>query len=584
MLRAAEGHGETECRPRANDERDLHARFSRCGLDIPVKIQEAHHDSVDGLVTHWVKPSSWIRELMRLFPECLTGGFRNTANIRFQLRSFWTFYEGYHPTHAIFSSENRRRLDRVIPLALFGDEGRGPKRGQFLLWSMESVLGHRDLESPSSCRCAGELLAFPLVDALGTYDPDIPSSHEFARAIRQSISLKGHSYITKHLVFGLPSWMYKKHPEVELKHIDLMVSDLQMLGTSGVNVHGEQWYACVVASKGDFKHQVAIGNLNRSYNSIGTTYGNLMCSFCKAGAPGYPFENADYAPIWARTLYDERPWAVRPSLMSISYDESKPEDLLKLDLFHLWKVGLGRDLAGSAVIIYCRLGFWDIPGEGRDLNDRLGWAHASFKLWCLAGHHCAGLQHFSKAFFNLKTFADSAWSNSKGSDTMLINRWLHWFTCLLLQSPTPQSQPHEQLLRIFRRVAEHSFEIMDVCYSHGLWLSIPCAKNLYIKLMCLLRGYRRLAYEAVRLQMVGWGLKPKYHALHHMAYSLRQQILTGNCLALNPMAWGNESNEDTIGKVCRLARKVDVRTITRRVLQRYFLKKRALLKRNRKQR
>lgn len=99
--------------------------------------------------------------------------------------------------------------------------------------------------------------------------------------------------------------------------------------------------------------------------------------------------------------------------------------------------------------------------------------------------------------------------------------------------------------------------------------------------MCLLRGYRRLAYEAVRLQMVGWGLKPKYHALHHMAYSLRQQILS---LALNPMAWGNESNEDTIGKVCRLARKVDVRTITRRVLQRYFLKKRALLKRNRKQR
>lgn len=79
--------------------------------------------------------------------------------------------------------------------------------------------------------------------------------------------------------------------------------------------------------------------------------------------------------------------------------------------------------------------------------------------------------------------------------------------------------------------------------------------------------------------MVAFGLKPKFHALAHLAHEIRVQLKMGNQLALNPLAWGNEQNEDTIGHVCRLTRRVSVRTVTTRVLQRMFLKKYALLKR-----
>ena len=86
-----------------------------------------------------------------------------------------------------------------------------------------------------------------------------------------------------------------------------MVDDLNALFSSGVEVDGTTWYGCVVGAKGDFKHHVSVGNLNRSYNTIGLAYGNLMCSFCLAGAPGFPFETIEHSPLWEKTLYSSRP-------------------------------------------------------------------------------------------------------------------------------------------------------------------------------------------------------------------------------------------------------------------------------------
>ena len=109
---------------------------------MPVKIEDVVHRSGNHCVTsHWVRPSSWVRELMRLYPGSLTGGLTDINDIDLQFRTFWRLYQQFHGDHQIFSSPLQHHLGRVIPIALFGDEGRGPKRGQFLVWSMESVLG-----------------------------------------------------------------------------------------------------------------------------------------------------------------------------------------------------------------------------------------------------------------------------------------------------------------------------------------------------------------------------------------------------------------------------------------------------------
>lgn len=553
---------------------------------MPVKVEDVTHGQggSDAVVTHWVRPSSWVKELMRLFPVCLTGGFTETNDIALQFRSFWKAYKQFHPGHKIFSSNlNGSLLDRVIPLALFGDEGRGPKRGQFLIWSIESVLGVDDQPHDFKCKCSDGLASMPLVDALGCEDagPTYFTSAEYERVCRQTVNYKNHSYITRHLLFGLPSYLMKAHPEVEEKHIQLLVDDLNYLFSTGAEVRGERWYVCVVGSKGDFKHQGKLGNLERSYYSIGRTYGNMMCSLCEAGAPGFPFETIEHEPLWVRSLHRARPWSTPPTISTLEFDDLKPEALLKLDLFHLWKVGLGRDLAGSGVITFCRIGMFDFPGCSKDLDGRLIYAHGSFKLWAMANHRTPGLQSFSKAFFVMKSYADSPWSNSKGADTVLLIQWLHWLVSLNLKTPVDglDLQSYGRMLRLFKHTAEQSFGVMEVVYTHGLWLSRTCAKHLYGRLFLLLRGYRSLAAEALKFRFNAFGLKPKMHAIAHVAFELRQQLLAKRKRILNPLAWGCEQNEDTVGRVSRIARKVSVRTITKRVLDRYFLKKRALLKR-----
>lgn len=575
LLRAAAGIQKDS----TNDERDLHARFIKWGFSMPVSIESLNHESgKKTFTTHWVRPSSWVKTLMRLYPGSLTGGFENIEDIRLQFRSFWAAYKDYHPEHGIFESPLVNQLGQVIPIALFGDEGRGPKRGQVLIWSIESVLGLDDCKP--NCKCAEAMKTLPKDDVGVDSDEDDvrPCTAEFARATRQSTNNKNHSYLTRHVLFTLPHWIYKRHPEFESTHIKLMVEDLKALASEGVDVNGIRWFACVVGSKGDFKHQNLVGKLERSYNTIGVTYGNAMCSFCLAGTPGYPWERIDHNPIWSRSLFSSRPWSETPDVALLDYDSEKPEAILKLDMFHLWKVGLGRDLAG-AVIVFARIGLFDGPGDPSDIKSRLIRAHSSFKLWALANHKSPGLQSFSKAYFNLKTYADSPWANAKGSDCTLLNQWLRWVAGLHLQNPTPESQRHAHMLRLFKHTADQSFAIFDVGYSHGLWLSRGCAKHLYTRLFLLLRGYRALASEVLKLKMNAWGLKPKAHAIHHVAFEIRSQLLKKNKLVMNPLCWGNEQNEDTMGRVARLSRKVATRTLTTRTLSRYFLKKRALMQR-----
>ena len=116
----------------------------------------------------------------------------------------------------------------------------------------------------------------------------------------------------------------------------------------------------------------------------------------------------------------------------------------------------------------------------------------------------------------MKSYADSPWSNSKGSDTTMLNQWLHWVASLHLVSPTAESQPYERLLRLFKHTVEQSFAMLEICYSHGLWLTRCCAKHLYGRIFLLLRGYKSLATEVLKSQFNAFGLKPKMHALHHV--------------------------------------------------------------------
>ena len=309
-----------------------------------------------------------------------------------------------------------------------------------------------------------------------------------------------------------------------------------------------------------------------------------MCHLCYAGDPNYPFEEVDDEPGWASTLFQSRPWEENgPQLGFIPYDRfGRQEGMFRHDhLFHLFKVGMSRDVVGSLIVLYARLSFFDsddcADGESKDINDRLARAFGSFKLWCLQDKKSPGCRSFTRSFLNCKTFAQSPWSNSKGSDSTLLLKWLLWFTGLQLSLDT---QGFEQFFKTARKVIESILGMHKICETHGLFLDRACAQLLYVKMMTIARGYHALARLAMSFFMVGFAVKPKYHGLKHAAYKLRLALKKGAPKMLSPNFASCESNEDHVGKISSLARKVSTRTIGHRILQRYFLKSRALFQRH----
>ncbi|CAE7342714.1 unnamed protein product, partial [Symbiodinium sp. CCMP2456] len=575
---------EEKRRQAPNEERDCHRLFKRWGLSLPVPITEKTFvlDDSETADTAYIRVEDWLLYLLKRNRSLLAGG---NDSLEFQLQAYWMAYRQTHSTHPVF--ERGLDLGTTIPLAFYSDEGKGPKRGNYVVAAIESPIGLQDVADDFTCTCKEDVEKAPQQfvpgrQAAGPYTPMEEA------ALKQNHTCKGHSYLTRHVLFGLPDWVYKHYPEVLEKMTNQVADELSRLFTSGPEVNGKVYTACLVGIKGDMK-QIAekIAYLNRYYARMGPVNYNGVCAHCMAGtSPTLPFDELSHEPQWASTLYQQRPWDSTPALCSVPHDPVAPEKVLKYDIFHCFKVGLGRDICGSVVLL-ARLGYYDDPDGSddseRNIQARLNRAYQHFKLWRLASGKTAALRYFSKGLFSLKNLTDFAWSNTKGSDTTLLLQYIKFFVTILLQRPSlPRSHAH--LFRALRKTITESQEAFEIMYSHGLWLRRPCAQQLYLRLMSVLSGYQYVAKQALTMGLTFYSLKPKFHAIHHLAYDLRVALLAEAKLIPNPITWNCEMGEDLIGRICSLSLKVSVTTINKRVLQRHFLKKAALIRRHRQDR
>ena len=129
-----------------------------------------------------------------------------------------------------------------------------------------------------------------------------------------------------------------------------------------------------------------------------------------------------------------------------------------------------------------------------------------------------------------------------------------------------------------RQLAQAYLSMFSSIHQHSLWMTRPCARLLYINMMRVLRGYQLLGSLCLKQGYRAFIQKPKNHGLH-VAFSLKEQLCSGCLLVLNPETWSCEQDEDFVGRVSRLSRKVDVRKQGYRVFNRLFLKIRAVRKR-----
>ena len=567
-------------REATNAERDCHRKFTRLGFSLPLTIESIDHEiGKNVLTTKWVKVSTWLKYFLSKAPSSL--GIA-TVSFQSQCKAFWDLYQQVHPTHMIYGSG--KDLSKCVPISLYGDEGKGPKRANYLDITWETPFGLSEFKS--SCTCADELRQVPQ-DAIPSCQCDRHGvdPHSVGLCRRMSTTQKGHSYLTRRLVFGLPSYQYKANRQILHEHMVRLAEDMISLFENGVLVDtgGDHctFFGVLIGIKGDMKFHAETAGFTRCYSNLskkGNT--NPMCAWCLAGSPGIPFEETAAIPGWVGSMFAERPWRENnsPQLAAIPFDSSRPEFAFKFDPFHLLKVGISRDLTGSIIIILARLGFFDMAAaDGRDLPSRLERAHGNFKLFCLQQGKSPGLRSFSRSFFNYQTTRCTPWTNSKGSDSTLLVKWLTWFIGLQLAT---DSQGVETFLKIAKQVLLNVTGLHKICETHGLFLERQCAQRLYIHILAVCRGYHALAHEALGFRMIAFGVKPKYHALKHVLWELRKQLVVPSPLVLSPAVWGCEQNEDHVGRVSALSRTVSVRTLTLRIHQRYFLKTRALLVRN----
>ena len=175
---------------------------------------------------------------------------------------------------------------------------------------------------------------------------------------------------------------------------------------------------------------------------------------------------------------------------------------------------------------------------------------------------------------------DAAWSNSKGSDTMILLKYLRFQLSLVIRDAGPAVAQHVQILTLLRDVVDQGIQMCDLIYSHNILLPRKCASRLYLHIMVLIRGYKRVAAHCLQHNFSGFRLKAKLHAIAHIGLEIREGLKTAAARLLNPVIWACELNEDHIGHVARVSRKLATKTLGLRMAQRYLLKSKAIFRRH----
>ena len=475
------------------------------------------------------------------------------------------------PTH-------QSRWPTTLACALHGDEGRGLKKGHTCVLMLESTLG---LDSTPLRKRKAEV-ACDCQKRCRTLDGYVSCK----QVERQRTNLRHHCYLTKWTICALPNKMVKVEdesssaPDPLLKLMEIVCDDLRSLAVDGILINGTRWWLQLTGFKGDQDWFRKVCLLKRCWKQQ-ISLGKPMCMECGAGPPGVPFEDVSGQARWRDTLWFERPWGEesKPPVEKIVFEAARPERCLRRDLFHLTKQGTFRDFIAGATLLLMWLGYWDDEFESNDRPHLFTRAHSSFKMWCMANSVTPGLRSFSPLFFNAASWNSYGWVNCKGSDCMHLIKWLRVQCFAFLQEMKDRS--HEETLRMIMKTAEYAIAFTQMTYSHGLWLPRHCAWALWRDLDHFLRGYTYLAHLAkTQHSFTAFGMKGKMHLIAHLKEDVRGWLSDRSLrYIINPQAWGCESNEDTVGRVSRLSRRVHQKHGARRTLELVLIKSKAVHRR-----
>ena len=112
-------------------------------------------------------------------------------------------------------------------------------------------------------------------------------------------------------------------------------------------------------------------------------------------------------------------------------------------------------------------------------------------------------------------------------------------------------------------------KFMRGIYSQDVFMESDVGAELSNYLYSFVKSYLFQAAAAYNLGLKFFGLYPKLHWVHEVAYQLRRQSRKASA-CLNPAVHSCSLDEDFIGRVAALSREVSPRLVPQRLLERYL--------------
>ena len=261
---------------------------------------------------------------------------------------------------------------------------------------------------------------------------------------------------------------------------------------------------------------------------------------------GMCYTNVTPQATWRNTLYDSEPWIARPAFMDLPGFEIQ---FLAGDILHVFHLGVGRDLIGSALRVLLKTDVF----AGRTQALRLRTATTRLQEFAQHhGHHLA-LKRLSSTTlsFGSKKYPEA---RCKGYDCFTILRWL-------VHEVTENPPENQALLCAALWAADSTVSIMtnaDRFLSEAQHQHKCTVGDLFCRI------YLTMAAQAVSCRKYLWRVRPKFHLFHHM-------LLEDMPSRRNITFMSTWMDEDFLKYAMALKRKVHRRKATRRTLERWLI-------------
>ena len=591
---------------KSHSERNAHRLFNRYGLALRVRISYLEFrawEGQDSVTIPYLKVTDFLNLLLNKYEQVLLGGLKIGDKSEKLCSSFWERFQAYQPSHLVFEKFSAAERRFCIPILVHGDKGRTLQKSPIFVLSFETPWGlppemlkrcaydntcnakKQFHDGRLSWTCSHRLHSRKKrsFDCMNECTMECPQrmDHEFdPSSSHQRHNSKGHSYLSRFLIAAVASKTYNKNQAVLPGLLKEVAAELTSLFHDGLKPSsGSHFRFVFIGAKGDAEWHFEAGQFTRSYHNTGTKAELPMCPWCLAGGPSCSFSDVSDNPEWAPTVGTSDPWQELPPLNEAPFASVFQASLYKFDPFHVLKFGVFRDCVGSTVVRLAFMRYFDFEaGDSKGIVARFARAYSMYKLWALAERKNVTLKHFTKANFNFDKYKKFPWVNCKGSEVTLLLMWLSFFLRHVL-SKELKSPEDGRPLRAMLQTIEGGLSYIGIMHSHGLFLPRCCAKTQLDSGLAFLRGYAWLANYCIDRKVSGFRLRPKLHYFHHLLREQEQQLEAGSMFQLSAATFLCEQNEDFIGRLARVSRRVAAKTVGLRSTQRYLVKTRCLLER-----